>query len=422
MSDESTKGVSTLQIAWRNLGRNKLRTSLVVAAIALGQFVVILVSGLMAGVWEEMQKTITGPLVGHVQIHHPEWREERAIDLYVDNLSDVVAGLESLPDVTSVSPRIYTPVLAASGEESSEPADADIAMIVGVDVSVASQHGNLLESLSEDQLPKGREVVVGQVLAKTLGLEAGQSIAVIGQDADEFPVSDLFDVKAIVSVGVDVVNRLGIVMPLDEAQSFLALQDQAHEIIIHGQDHHAADDLAIEARTLGKGMEVQSWREAMPEMARIMDMVGYFDFVFLGLLFVAAAAGIANTTMMSTFERTHEFGMLLALGTRPNRIIHMILLEAVILGLIGVAIGAFFGSIVVLITSQTGIDYGALSGGGEGESMAFQGVNLSFFIYPIFKFQQIIYGAIAVTITCVLAAAWPAAVASRLEPAEAMRS
>jgi ABC-type lipoprotein release transport system permease subunit len=422
MSDEPAKGVGTLQIAWRNLGRNKLRTSLVVAAIAIGQFVVILVSGLMGGIWGEMQKTITGPLVGHVQIHHPEWREERAMDLYVDNLTELVEGLETLPDVTSVSPRIYTSVLAASGEESNEPADADIAMVVGIDVGVESQQSNLLGSLEEHELPQGREVVVGQVLARTLGIEAGQTIAIIGQDADEFPVSDLFEVKAIVSVGVDVVNRLGILMPLSVAQEFLALQDQAHEIIIHGQDHQAADELAVAAKTFGEGLDVKSWREAMPEMAQIMDMVGYFDLVFLGLLFVAAAAGIANTTMMSTFERTHEFGMLLALGTRPNRIIHMILLEAVILGLIGVAIGSLFGSIVVLITAQTGIDYGALSGGGEGEAIAFQGVNLSFYVYPVFKAQQILWGAIAVSITCILAAAWPATVASRLEPAEAMRS
>lgn len=399
-----------------------MRTSLVVAAIALGQFVVILVSGITTGVFEQMLDTITGPLVGHVQIHHPEWREERAVDLYVDNLSQVTADLEALPEVKSVSPRIYSSVLVAPGEKTDEPADAEIAMVVGLDMATASHTGNLLESLSDNELPHGREVVLGKVLATTLGVEAGELLAVIGQDADEFPVSDLFEVKAIVAVGVDLVNRLGIVMALPSAQEFLALPDQAHEIIVHGDDHHASDSLAIAARELEGDLEVLAWYEAMPEMARIMDLVGYYDFIFLGLLFVAAAAGIANTTTMSTFERTHEFGMLLALGTRPNRIIHMILLEAIILGLIGVAIGSVFGSALVLITAQTGIDYGAMSGGSAEESMAFQGVNISFFIYPIFKFRLIVYGAIAVTLTCVLASLWPAMAASRLEPAEAMRS
>ncbi len=46
------------------------------------------------------------------------------------------------------------------------------------------------------------------------------------------------------------------------------------------------------------------------------------------LVFVAAIAGIANTLMMSTFERMHEFGMLLSLGCRPLRIVALIVLEA----------------------------------------------------------------------------------------------
>ena len=171
-----------------------------------------------------------------------------------------------------------------------------------------------------------------------------------------------------------------------------------------------------------KSTHVASWREAVPQFATIMDMAGMVDFLYLGLLLIAAAAGIANTSMMSTFERTHEFGMLLALGTRPNRIVHMVLTEAVITGLIGVAIGSFFGSALVIVTSQTGFDFGAMSGGGEEQAMAFQGISMSFYIYPIFKFQQVVYGAIAVTITCVLASAWPASLASKLEPAEAMRS
>jgi len=125
--------------------------------------------------------------------------------------------------------------------------------------------------------------------------------------------------------------------------------------------------------------------------------------------------------MMSTFERTHEFGMLLALGTRPGRIVRMVLIESIIIGLIGVAIGSLLGSSMVLITSHTGINYAAF-GGVKAEDVAMGGLSVSYVIYPMFEFRHIVFGVCAVTITSVLATVWPAALAARLEPVEAMRS
>jgi len=414
---------STLRIAWRNLGRNRRRTLLAVAAIALGQLTVVFVNCMMSGWFEEMMETVTGPLVGHVQIHHKDWRDERAIDLFIDHLSEIRAQVEVLPSVRSVSPRIYTFVLAASGEQTEKPADAESAVIVGIDVEVESGGGGILESLPPGKLPGGKGVVLGKVLATRLGVEAGDQIAVIGQDAAQFPVSDLFRVKAIVRGKTDVVNRLGILLALEEAQEFLVLPDQAHEILVHGDDYRKAGDLAagIKGLPLLDGMEILPWREAAPELVSILDMKVWFDLIFLVILFGAAAAGIANTMMMSTFERMHEFGMLLAVGSRPSRIVRMVLLESVVLGLVGVIIGSLLGAGLVFVTSHTGIDYAALTSV-DVQDVSFQGINISYVVYPKLEFRFILLGLAAVTLTSVLASLWPAALAARLEPVEAMRS
>ncbi len=57
-------GTSTLRIAWRNLGRNRKRSSLALAAIALGQFVFLAVAALMHGYMGEFHASITGPMIG----------------------------------------------------------------------------------------------------------------------------------------------------------------------------------------------------------------------------------------------------------------------------------------------------------------------------------------------------------------------
>ena len=412
-----------LRIAWRNLGRNRKRTALAVAAIALGQLTLVAVNGLMAGMFEDMLRTITGPLVGHVQVYHKNWRDEQAIDLYVDHLGKIRKSIEAIPAVKSVSPRIYAPVLAVRGEKTDEPADAEAAMVVGLDVTVESRRGGILDTLGPGELPGAKGVVLGKVLARRLGLQAGQQIAVIGQDIDEAPASELYVVKAVIAGKTDVVNRLGIILSLDDAGALLNMPDQAHEILVQGDDYRNAGDLARRIAAIpGLGdATVLTWRQAAPDLVSLLDMKNWSDAIFIAILFLAAAAGIANTMMMATFERRRELGMLLALGARPKRVVRLVLLESIVLGLVGVAIGSVLGTALVLVTSHTGIDYGALGGLG-GQEMAFRGLNFSYVVYPRFEFRQIAFGFIAVTATAVLASLWPAMTAARLEPAEATRS
>ncbi|MHC5055565.1 MAG: FtsX-like permease family protein [Planctomycetota bacterium] len=235
---------STLRIAWRNLSRNRKRTALAIAAIALGQFTLVFVNCMMAGMYADMLEAVTGPLVGHAQIHHPEWREEQALDLTIDDVSSARAEIARLPGVRRVSPRVYAPALAAPGAKSDSPATAEPAMLVGVDVGVESERNGLLGKLTPEELPSGREVVLGRVLARRLKLGPGDPIAVIGTDADGFPASDLFKVRAIMRSNASIVNRLGIVADIEVVQTFVELGDAAHELIIVGEDPHAAEKLA----------------------------------------------------------------------------------------------------------------------------------------------------------------------------------
>lgn len=414
---------TTAHISWRNLGRNKRRTLLALGAIALGQLTLVFVNCMMAGSYGQMLRTVTGPLIGHVQVHHRDWREERALDLYIDHVSQVESEIRALPDVKSVSARIYAPVLAASGEKTEEPADAEPAVLIGVNVAAEADPDGMLSGIEPNSLPQGQSVVLGRVLANRLGVEVGQQLAVIGQDIDGFPATALFTIRAIINSSMDIVSNRGIVMALGEAQTFLAMPDSAHEIIVRGSDYRRADALAEQIRKLPglSNDEVLPWQKLVPDLARMIQMKSVIDVIFLAIVFVAAAAGIANTAMMSTFERTHEFGMLLALGTAPRRIVMMVVLESVILGLIGVAIGSVVGTTLVLITSHTGINYAALAGANV-ESVSYAGLNISYVIYPQFEVRHVIFGIIAVTITSVLASTWPALLGARLEPVEAMRS
>jgi len=140
----------------------------------------------------------------------------------------------------------------------------------------------------------------------------------------------------------------------------------------------------------------------------------------LGIVFLASAAGIANTMLMSTFERRRELGMLLALGSSPGRLVRMVATEAVLLGLLGVALGTALGVFFALLTAGSGFDFAEL-GGTESFEVGFQGVQVASRVYPDLHGRDVIAGVVAVLVTALSACVWPMVHISKLEPVEAMR-
>lgn len=407
--------LSTLSIAWRNLGRNRKRTALAVLAIAVGQFGLLATQGLMRGYADNIRRAITGPMIGHAQVHHPDWREERAMDLYIPDGETVLDRIRSEEMVAGAAARIYAPVLVAPER------DAFIATVLGVDVDAESRPYGLLSGM-EDHLPEGH-VLIGYRLARKIRAGAGDELAIIGQAADGSYATGLFTVREVIRSPVDLVNQSGVVMDLEEARRLFVLPGGAHEIVVRGRPGTDAGELAGKLRSAPvlSELEVLAWREIVPEFAMIIEMVDYVGYFVLVLVFVAAVAGIANTLMMGTFERLHEFGMLLALGSRPRRLVRMIVVEAVLLGILGILTGTLMGGVFTAVAARTGIDMASWGGEHVGD-LAYQGLKLPLEIYPRLEWLDPAVGAVAVIFTSLVAAVWPASVAAGLEPMEAMRA
>ena len=409
--------IKTFQIAWRNIGRNKKRTALALLAIAVGQFALLATNGLMRGYADNIRQAITGPMVGHVQVHEPNWIDERAIDLVLHDVNEMVLSIEKDPSIDSAAARIYCPSLVAPQE------DAFVSMVVGIDIKAESEGYGLLSGF--DKPLEKRKVLIGHRLAKKINAQPGQEIAIIGQAIDGSLANDLYIVQDIIKCPVDLINQSGVVMSLEDAQELFVMPDEAHEIIVRAKTAGQSEAIADRLRQVPvlAGTEVKTWREIVPELVLILKYSDYTGYFVLIIIFVAAIAGIANTLMMSTFERFHEFGMLLALGSNPLRIVRMIIYEALLIGLIGVIIGTIFGFVFVVGTSDTGINMASWGGhGGEVEDMGYMGLNLPLHVFPRLQSMDIFIGFVAVMLTSLVACIWPALIAGRLEPMEAMRA
>jgi ABC-type lipoprotein release transport system permease subunit len=406
----------TVQIAWRNLGRNKKRTALAFLAITVAQFAFLATDGLMRGYSDNIRLAITGPMVGHVQAHDPNWRQERALDLAINDVDNIVSEVQSDPDVGNVSARIYAPVLVAPKQ------DAFIATVIGLSIDAESSPYGILSGLKQS-VEKGK-VLIGYRLAKKINAKPSQEIAVVGQAADGSLANDLYIVQDIIRCPADIVNQSGIVMSLQDAQQLFVMPNQANEIVIRAKTSGKSREISnrLSQKPLFANIEVLTWQEIVPELVLILKMSDYVGYFALIIVFIAAIAGIANTLMMSTFERMHEFGMLLALGTRPMRIVRMVVCESIFIGVIGVAIGTVLGYGFVIGTAEQGIDMASWGGEGQVEEMAYQGLNLPLHIHPRLEPIDTLLGLVAVIVTSLLASVWPAWIAGRLEPIKAMRA
>lgn len=405
---------TTTRMAWRNLWRNRRRTGLALVAIGLSTALVLVFNGVLHAYSDWMVSTITGPMLGDVQVHANGWRKDRAIDRTLPGASATMTALRSDPEVSSASGRVYGPVLVAVGEE------GFAAVVIGLEADREAGPMRLLATAKTR--PTGRDIAIGRKLATSMGVRAGDELALVGQAVDGSLANDLYRVTELIDTQVDLVNRQGIVMDLGEAQRLFAMGDEVHEIVLHARDTSRSAALAsrIASQPALRGAEVRDWRSLAPELLALIQLLDVSWIVVLGFVFVAAAAGVANTMLISTFERTRELGMVLALGARPKRIVTMVVLESLALGLVGAALGVALGGAVVAFTHRYGFDLAQLTGGGPTQ-LSFAGMSWSLTLYPTLDLVDITRVVVAVVVTSLVASAWPAIRAARLQPVQALR-
>jgi len=406
-----------IRMGWRNLGRNPVRTMLACFAIAIAQVTLIWINSFMNGHEARIFETLTGPMLGHIQVHAPKYRDDEAIERVIPDATALSTQIAAVPHVREVSLRVYTPVLASLKET------GHVANLTGMNISVERRADGILERLGSGQLPVGQEVLVGKGLAADMGVRPGDTLALMGQAIDGSIASGLYRVKAVMETPVDQINQAGIIMDLPVSQEFLGMADQVHEMVIRtdGQPFIAEVLASLKNNPSLLPYEILGWDRIVPNMATLLQMSGRVNYMILVMVFLTTIAGVANTMLMATFERVHEFGMLLALGCNPARLIRLLAIESLTLGIIGVALGTVIGTGLTLYGARNGIDLAALGGAGGASNFSFEGMDLGMKVFPILKLGDILSGVGAVCVTSILASLWPARRISRLEPVEAMR-
>lgn len=398
-------------IAWRNIWRNKLRSLVVMTAIALGLWAAIFSASLGNGVNQGRIDSMIQSQVSHIQIHQPGFTENFETNLYVPNAASITQVIDAVSEVSA-----YTVRSIATGVVSSASAGQGV-KIFGVDPQLENSVSDMANKLVEGKYFEGMKrnpIVVGRALAEELNLGLRKKVVLNFQNSQSEIVSATFRVCGIYNTNDARNDLLAVYVRKSDLDGLLELKDTFHEMAIITENKDDVDAIMPGIRAKMEGLSVESWKDIMPWLESV-DIIGERgNYLLLLIILLALSFGIVNTMLMSVLERVREFGMLLAVGMNKTRLFLMIFLETTFLMLTATPFGILFGYLTVQYFKRYGLDLSAYSDG-------LQNVGLNPVIYPYLKTSFFFTVIALVIVAAFLAALYPARRALKLNPAEALR-
>jgi ABC-type lipoprotein release transport system permease subunit len=401
------------RIAVRDLGRNKRRSVLTLIAVMLGLALVVTLHGFEMGAIQGSIDDSIRVQTGHVQVRGASYEEDKVSLKWEDLLEEpqgLAAQAQMLAEVRAAAPVLWTSGILGTVEES-----------VGVRVYGIDPLAETVAPFREDLVgeflaPDDRSgVLISQRLADTLALAVGDDVSLLINTSGEQPDEATFTIRGLYDTGLPAFDEATIFLPLEKAQAFTRAGDRASAVMALLHDREDADAVATALRA--PGLELLTWRDLNQLMVEgVQSAMGFLYMIYLIVLSIIAVI-VANTMLMSVFERTREMGILAALGMKGRQIMTMFLMESATLGAIGVILGVLLGSLGVYYLATEGVYLGDLSANVASADIAYGET-----MYAAFQWADTAVLSLVCWIIMLLASLYPAWFATRKEPIDALRA
>jgi len=472
--------VLVLSIAFRNLGRNRRRTAIAGAAIAVGVSMCIASFGVMDGMSRDMVRSITEVELGHIEVHAPGYSSRPKLDLSFDRAAARAASARATPGVQAVSRRVRAFALASSGhasagvelmgvdprEEAAEshldrriargaylpPAPtpwpaanelsaADRALDEQLTARATEAAASEIDALGGAAAPapsaaptRGLDetrrflsalspgpsrpppLLLGDKLARRLGVKPGATVDLMTNDLGGDPVDVAFRVVGLVHTGDGALDGNRAIGHLADVQRLLRLGDRAHELALRVEDASAAPQVARAVREV-PGLRGLSVKSWQELRPDVVAMVKS-NTAFTAIMVVIIFFVAAIGVADTILMAVFERRRELGvLKAVGMRPAAIVLMIAAETGLLGA------GAALVGLGIGVSIDlllarFGIPLGGLSGFTLA--GASIPPEIHAVLTAEGALAPVGIMLVMAVLASLWPAIVAARTEPALAL--
>lgn len=414
--------IALLRIAYRNIHRNRRRSALCIAAIAMSVLFIITMAAFMDGMLESLRNQVTTFETGHILVTSREYEKKSLfmplqypIEIPGLDLSGLRSRIEATPGVRAAFPRIRTRVaLQNSVVKDAELLGIDMGSELGFstfNLKTKNANGCLVAGRYPDGI--ANECAIGFRLAARMGIGIGDKVQlrlVSSQFSNKyyFPV-----VVGIVDFDIGRLDKNIVIVPFAKAQRLAGLEDTSQGVYVYADSRK---DAGVIATILGQSLPGSANLSIKPythhpymlliDMSNVMMAIIYITFM------IVASFLIINTVIMVIHERIKEIGMMAALGMNRREIVEVFFFESVILSAIGSLLGCGVGAIATYLLSRMPFDIGSII----EESMAMSD-SLFVSFSPAILAQGLAYG-LGVSALCTVL---PSLKSAFVKPVEALR-
>jgi len=405
-----------LKMAWRNLLRNPRRTILTITAIAFACMILVFMLSFQFGCYETMINASVKISTGHLQVMAKGYLADKKMRLVIKDKDQVARVLNRVSGIHAYTFRANGFCLVSSDKRTYGVA------LTGID-PIREANVSTLKSL----VRKGRyiepddryAVLMGEHLSRNLKVDINDDITVLGQGRDGSIAAAVLTISGIFNSGIDEFDRNVMMMALEGFQDVFSMGKSVHEAVITtnslGDVARVQQQIQTEFHGGGENEDlmVPDWMDIMPGLLQGIQMDLVSGIIMYVILIVVVAFSIFNTFLMAIFERTREFGVMMAIGTTPSRVTTLVMFESICMTLIGMILGIVIGSMMTLYFQKYGIYI-------AGTEDILKSYGIPDRLYPRLSLMSITAGPLVVFLITIASAVFPALKIRRLKPVDAM--
>ena len=405
-----------LDIAWTHVTARVRQTLVGMAGVAMGVGFTIMMAGLMQGSQIDFLRQLVDTMP-HVTVQderraappQPADREYGAVQM--SGVANVGSrpGIK-YPETAMASLRSWIPGDVAPQVKTTAIVDHGGGRIgitlVGIDPRQEIRVSKLATQMREGQITDlnraPNAIIIGQALAEKLAVKAGNTVSLIGGQGTEVSAT----VAGIFRSGMKRVDEGQIYALLSTAQLMMGQSGIVNELRLRLNDPLIADKVArqVEAQT---GYKSVSWQEANSDLLSSFAVRDFIVLTVMGAMLLTSSFATYNIISTITHEKRQDIAIMKSLGMHEVAVRRIFIIEAAIIGVVGIIVGWLIGYLLCYGWSKITI-YNPLTG---------STVPLS--IYYSLK-HYIIVGGISL-LCCTGAAFFPARKATRVHPVEIIR-
>ena len=346
-----------LQLALRNIWRQRRRNGLVLFAVVVCIGGVFVMNALARGMEQDFLRFSIENLRGHVKIISPAQLDDPG--LHNSMSSDVDQTALDDPRIAAWIPRLRSPAVIMSERETRG------VEIVGIDPLNESHsfiddlviHGQALSDGTDSFL------MLGESLADELKTTIGRRVVVLMNGAHGEAIETGYQVLGIFKAPNRRYEEAYVLTGIQALQEIADL-DGFTDISIHLRNQDLTEEVKATLAPVYPGLSVVTWQELDLFTGEMYRFIGYTVYILVVVFMGTLVFGLINALVTAVLVRLREFGMLRIVGMKSRLVVMQIVVECVLIMVAALVIGLAAGLLIVLWLSD-GIDLTAFTAGAE---------------------------------------------------------